>query len=93
VKFLVNYRWEADSHKKKEGIGRFQKTGGQPPKGVKLLGRWTRVDGSGGVALVETDDPRALTEFSFMWNDLMELTTVPVLEDEQLADVFKRVAG
>jgi hypothetical protein len=55
------------------------------------LGRWTRVDFSGGFDLLESEDPKALTEFSLMWSDLMELSIVPVLEDQDLAEILKRI--
>ena len=90
MKFMLTFAWEPDTKKREEGIARFQKTGGKPPRGVKLLGRWTRADMSGGFDLLETDDPRALTEFALQWSDLMDLRIVPVVEDETLADVLKQ---
>ena len=90
MKFMVTFEWEADAEIRAEGISRFRKTGGLPPKGAKLLGRWTRADLSGGYDLVETDDPQALAEFSLMWSDLMRLSVVPVLEDGPLAEVLAR---
>ena len=57
MKFLLTFSWKPDAQKHHEGIARFRKTGGQPPKGAKLLGRWTRVDFSGGFDLLEGDDP------------------------------------
>ena len=56
-------------------------------------GRWTRADLSGGFDLIETDDPQTLAVFSYMWNDLMHLTIVPVLEDAALAEVLKRAGA
>jgi uncharacterized protein DUF3303 len=91
VKFMLTFSWKPDTKTRNEGIARFRKTGGQPPKGAKLLGRWTRADFSGGFDLIETDDAQALTEFSLMWSDLMELSIVPVLEDEKLSEVLKRI--
>ena len=91
MKFMLTFSWTPDAQKREEGITRFQKTGGLPPKGATLVGRWTRVDLSGGFVLLESDDPKALTEFGLMWNDLMELAIVPVLEDEGLADVLQRI--
>jgi hypothetical protein len=89
---MLTFAWEPDAKKREEGIARFQKTGGKPPRGVKLLGRWTRADMSGGFDLLESDDPKALAEFALQWNDLMELRIVPVVEDEALADVLKPAA-
>jgi hypothetical protein len=56
-----------------EGIARFQKTGGLPPKGATLLGRWTRADFRAGFDLLESDDLQALAGFALMWSDLMEI--------------------
>jgi hypothetical protein len=39
---------------------------------------------------VESDDSKALTEFSLMWSDLMELEITPVLEDQELLEVLTR---
>jgi uncharacterized protein DUF3303 len=91
MKFMLTFSWKPDTATRSEGIGRFRKTGGQPPKGAKLLGRWTRADFGGGFDLIETDDPQALAEFSLMWSDLMELAITPVLEDDKLSEVLKRI--
>ncbi len=91
MKFMLTFSWKPDTKTRDEGIARLRKTGGQPPKGAKLLGRWTRADFSGGFDLLESDDPQALAEFALMWSDLMELTIVPVLEDQQLSDVLTRI--
>ena len=91
MKFMLTFSWKPDSKARDEGIARFRKTGGQPPKGAKLLGRWTRVDFSGGFDLLESDDPQALTEFALMWSDLMDLTIAPVLEDQGLSEVLLRI--
>ena len=85
MKFMMTFDWNPDTQTRAEGIARFQKTGGLPPKGVKLLGRWTRADLSGGFDLLETEDPKKLLEFAYMWGDLMDLKTFPVLDDKELA--------
>jgi hypothetical protein len=90
MKFMMTFDWEPDSKTRGEAIERFRKTGGLPPRGVKLLGRWTRADLSGGYNLLETDDPTAIAEFSMMWSDLMTHRIVPVLDDSALSDVFTR---
>jgi hypothetical protein len=89
MKYMMTFAWEPDARKREEGIARFQKTGGRPPRGIKLLGRWTRADMSGGFGLLESDDPKALAEFTLQWNDLMKLRIMPVIEDEALAEVLK----
>ncbi len=90
MKFICYFSWEPDREKQAEAIRRFRATGGQPPAGAKLLGRWIRADFTGGVVLLESDDPKALTGFSLMWSDTMELEIVPVLEDQELLEVLTK---
>ena len=91
MKFMLTFSWKPDIKARDEAIARFRKSGGLPPAGVKLLGRWMRADFNGGFDLLESDDSQALAEFALMWSDLMDLTIVPVLEDQQLSEVLQRV--
>jgi hypothetical protein len=91
MKFMMTFDWAPDTEVRTEGIERFQKTGGQPPEGVQLLGRWTRADLSGGFALMETDDPKKLAEFAYLWSDLMNLEIAPVLDDQGLTATLQSV--
>jgi hypothetical protein len=91
MKFMLTFTWKPDIKARDEAIARFRKSGGLPPTGVELLGRWMRADFNGGFDLLESNDPQALTEFALMWSDLMDLTIVPVLEDQQLTEVLQRI--
>jgi len=91
MKFMLTFT--IAPQERDEAIARFKETGGQPPRGVKLLGRWTAADLSGGFALLESDDGKALTESSLLWSDLMELTIIPVVEDAEITDVLKRAGN
>jgi hypothetical protein len=42
--------------------------------------------------LLESEDPKALAAFAHNWGDIMELSIVPVIDDESLAEVLQRVA-
>jgi len=68
--------------------------GGGEPEGVKLLGRWHNVDCSGGFTLYESNNAVAMHLGSAKWADLIELTTVAVIEDGEagpnLAATFKK---
>ena len=88
MKFMLTFTMKPD--KRNEAIARFMKTGGQPPKGVKLLGRWTRSDISQGYDLLESEDTAALTELALQWSDLMDMQIVPVVEDKELTEALKR---
>jgi hypothetical protein len=90
MKFMLTFEFKGDSKTRDEAIARFLKTGGAPPKGVELLGRWTAADFSQGFDLLEANDARPLTEFALMWSDLMDLRIVPIVEDADLKDVLGR---
>ena len=69
-------------------IERFAKTGGQPPQGVKMLGRWHAVSNGTGIAISEAEDASAMGRWALEWNDLMEMEITPALTDEGLGAVL-----
>jgi hypothetical protein len=89
MKFIMTFNWTPNAQKRAEGIARFQKTGGLPPEGVRLLGRWTKADLSGGFDTLETEDSKKLIEFAYMWGDLMDLSVFSVLEDNELSEALQ----
>ena len=91
MKFILTFTLPPETQE--AAIARFLETGGQPPPGVKLLGRWTQLDLCGGVALLESDDPQGLTAFTRGWSDLLEMTLSPVLEDQELTAVLRRAGA
>jgi hypothetical protein len=88
---MVTFTIPSDKAKRDEAIARFKKTGGPPPQGATLLGRWTQLDMSTVYVLVESDDPKALAGYAIDWSDLLMVETAPVMEDTELSDVLKRV--
>jgi hypothetical protein len=60
---------------------RFKKTGGQPPKGVKMIGRWHSAAGGRGVTVWETDDAQVLAAWVHQWSDLLSFDIYPALDD------------
>jgi hypothetical protein len=89
MKVMLSFKIIPDKAKRDEAIQRFLKTGGQPPKDAKLLGRWTAADFSHGYDLLESDDAKPLTQFALEWSDLMEQHITPVVEDRDLLEVLK----
>ncbi len=63
----------------KAAIERFKETGGKAPAGVTIIGRWHEMGTSHGFALVETDDPVAMSKFAIAWSDLADQKTVAVV--------------
>ncbi len=68
-------------------VARFLETGGAPPAGVKMLGRWHGMSGQ-GFCVSECDDPKALYLWLSQWSDLMPLSTTPCLEDADAGAVL-----
>ena len=89
MKFMLTFTMPVDKAKRDEAIQRFMKTGGQPPKGAKLLGRWMQADFSQGFDLLESDDAKPLTQFALEWSDVLYLQITPVVEDKDLIEVLK----
>jgi len=92
MKFMTT--WALLPGSVKDAAEHFLAGGGNEPEGVTLLGRWHDVACSGGFALVETNNLAALHLHAAQWADLLEFTTVPVIEDGEagsnLAAVFKK---
>ena len=87
MKFMVTWKI-APSHMT-PAVKRFLETGGLPPKGVKMLGRW---QGAGlGFALAECKEGKALFEWMAEWSDHLDLAVHPVVEDREGAAVLRRV--
>ena len=48
MRFMLTFTIKPEGKGRDEAIARFKKTGGLPPKGAALVGRWTAADFSGG---------------------------------------------
>ncbi len=77
-----------------EAVERFLAGQGAPGSGVTLLGRWHKIDFSGGFSLYESDDPAAMHASASRWAYITELTTTLVVEDAEaganFAAMFKK---
>ncbi len=67
---------------------RFKETGGLPPKGVEMLGRWRGIGTNKGVCVAESEDPLAFAKWAQEWSDHMSCDIYPALTDEDTAKVI-----
>jgi hypothetical protein len=88
MKYIVS--WSLPHATFHTAVGRFLETGGMPPAGVKLVGRWHGMSGR-GFAVVETANAKALYEWVAIWSDLLPMETTPCLEDEDAGAVLKSI--
>lgn len=89
MKFMTT--WSLKPTHQKEATARFLQTGGAPPSGVKMLGRWH--GSAAGFVLAETNDVKALYEWIMRWSDLLEFSVTPVMDDGEAAEVMKKISG
>jgi len=67
---------------------RFRKSGGKPPKGIKMIGRWHSASGGRGVNVFEADDPQAIATWAEQWTDLITFDIYPAIDDSGLAKLL-----
>jgi hypothetical protein len=84
--FVVTY--SVRSEDRNAGQERFKKTGGQPPKGVRMIGRWHSVEVRRGVIVCETDDAQALASWVQQWSDLVTFDIYPAIDDTGFAKLL-----
>ena len=85
MKYILS--WTLPQSTYSAAVKRFLETGGAPPKGVELLGRWHGMNGQ-GFAITESKDPKALFKYQAQWADLIAISVVPCLEDADAGEVL-----
>ena len=48
---------------------------------IKVVGRWHRLSGAGGVCICDTDDHAALNSWMLNWSPICEISVEPVVDD------------
>ena len=85
MKYIVH--WKTPQGTANAAIKRFLETGGAPPEGVKLLGRWHGMSGE-GFAIGESSDPKAMFQLYAQWIDVIDMTITPCVEDAEAGPVL-----
>jgi len=80
--------WEIPSSNRDAVSERFMKTGGPPPEGVKMIGRWHTLGTGEGTLVCESGDPDAIANWIQQWSDLMKFQITPVIDDEGAAKMI-----
>ena len=89
MKYMIAFPLSADTFE--ERTARFLETGGSPPEGVTMLGRWHSLGLDQAFVLAETDDPKGIYKWISQWADLVEFEVVPVIEDEDAAPILEEL--
>jgi hypothetical protein len=86
MQYMIEY--SISSGKRDVAQARFQETGGLPPAGATMLGRWHRLSGLAGYVLCESDDAVAVGKWMQDWTDVLTFDVVPVADDAQFTEVI-----
>jgi hypothetical protein len=83
--------WKLPPNLIDSAIEKFLKTGGVPPEGIKMLGRWHGMNGT-GFAISESDDAKAMYQWCAQWANVMEITVTPCVEDAEAGPILAALA-
>jgi hypothetical protein len=85
MKFMVTWRVQED--RRHEALKIFSGMSDEEAAGefgdLDVIGRWHDLIGFTGVAIVETADADALTVWLLKWNEMVDIETAPVLDDQE----------
>ena len=92
MKFMVTWRVHPD--KRQAAFNAFSQMTPEDDKKdmgekVKLIGRWHNLSNFTGVAICESDDASAVASWALNWNNVLDLETAVVLDDEEARAVGK----
>jgi hypothetical protein len=92
MKFMVTWRTHAD--KRQAVFNAFSQMTAEDDKRdmgdkIRLIGRWHDLSQFSGVAICECDDALAIASWALNWNNVLDLQTVVVLDDEEARAVGK----
>jgi hypothetical protein len=92
MKFMVT--WKVHEDKRHEALKTFSAMSDEDDSrdlgGVRLIGRWHDVIGFTGVAIAAADDPKTLSAWLLNWNGVIDVQSVPVLDDNETRDLGRQ---
>ncbi len=93
MKYLVQWRVHEDKrHEVFKAFSAMSEADDANDRGnVKLIGRWHDLVGFTGVAIAETDDPKALAQWVLHWNGALDMECTLVLDDEETRAVGRKM--
>jgi Protein of unknown function (DUF3303) len=89
MKYLVQWNLSEPSAIR-AAAKRFLETGGKPPDGATMVGRWFGTNGK-GCAVVEAKDAKQVFELVTEWSEFMQIEASPALEDQEAGDVMAKL--
>jgi hypothetical protein len=84
--FHITYTLPPENREKAQS--RFKETGGLPPGGATMIGRWHCAEGLKGFVIAEASDAEAIAAWTQQWTDVLSFDIAPVVDDEQMMRVI-----
>ena len=80
--------WKIHQEKRQDALAGFSQMTAQDDAAdmgpnIRLIGRWHNMAEFKGVAIYETDDPIAMSNWALNWNSILDAVVTPVLDDEE----------
>ena len=88
MKYLV--QWTVSQESARAAVEHFLQTGGKPPDGVTQLGRWFGLNGT-GCSVVEAADPKGAFTLVSEWQEFLQITATPALEDDEAGEILAKL--
>jgi len=85
MKFLVT--WRVHDEHRHDALKAFSEMSAEEQQAnlgdVKLIGRWHDLVSFNGVAICESDDAAAVSNWLLNWNTVLDAEVTPVLDDDE----------
>ncbi|MEJ2334155.1 MAG: DUF3303 family protein [Gemmatimonadales bacterium] len=96
MKYLITWRIHDD--KRHEALKAFSAMTAEDDRAdmgddITLIGRWHELVAFEGLAICETDDAAAVSNWILNWNQILDCDVTPVLDDEEARAVGRAKLG
>ena len=87
--YLVDFKCDQEAYKVFAAMT-LEELDGQFLKGSKKLARYHDLTSGSGIALVESEDPSLVIEFTNGWSELCDSTITPVVNDKKAMAILTK---